>query len=99
MWVVPTFIVKFLTVIVLSVIAEKIFKRSTFGYFVGAIVAVAFHIGGYSLAWYIIAGKAGVISAIIPLVIQTLVGVVLAGVMIGVLQASGVGAKLKKMAV
>jgi uncharacterized membrane protein len=99
MWVVPTFIVKFLTVVVLSIISEKIFNCSTFGYVVGAIVAAVFHVGGYSLAWYIIAGKAGVISAIIPLVIQTVVGVVLAGVMIGVLQASGVGAKLKKMAV
>jgi uncharacterized membrane protein len=99
MWVIPTFLVKFLTVVVLSVIAELIFKRSTIGYIIGAIAAAAFHIGGYSLAWYIIAGKAGVISAIIPLVIQTLIGVTLAGVMIGVLQTSGIGAKLKKMAV
>jgi uncharacterized membrane protein len=98
MWVVPTFIIKFLTVVALSVIAELIFKRSTVGYIVGAIVAAAVHIGGYSLAWYIIAGKAGVISSIIPLVIQTFVGVFLAAIMVGVLQASGVGAKLKKMA-
>jgi uncharacterized membrane protein len=98
-WIVPTFIVKFLTVIVLGIIAEHIFKHSTIGYIVGAIVAAGFHIGGYSLAWYILAGKAGVVSAIIPLIIQTVVGVGLAGVFVFVLSQSGVGAKLKKMAV
>ena len=98
MWIVPTFIVKFLTAVVLALIAEGIFKRKLYGYAIGAIAAAAVHIGGYSLAWYIIGGKAGVISAIVPLTIQTFVGVGLAAVLIGLLQAGSIGEKLKKMA-
>lgn len=97
-WIVPTFIVKSLTVVVLALIAQGVFKGKLYGYAVGAVAAAAFHIGGYSLAWYILGGKAGVVSAIIPLTIQTLVGVALAAVIIGVLQAGGVGEKLRKMA-
>ncbi len=98
MWIVPTFIVKFLTAVVFALIAEGIFKRKLYGYAVGAVGAIAVHIGGYSLAWYIIGGKAGVISAIAPLTIQTLVGIALAAVLIGLLQTGGVGEKLRKMA-
>lgn len=78
------------SIVVLALIAEGVFKGKLYGYTVGAVAAAAFHIGGYSLAWYILGGKAGVVSAIIPLTIQTLVGVALAAVIIGVLQAGGV---------
>jgi uncharacterized membrane protein len=97
-WILPTFLVKFLMVVVLSLVAEKLFNDKLIGYIVGCIFSSIAHIAGYSLAWFIIGGKAGVITAFIPLVLQTIIGAVLGVVIIVFFQTSGVSAKLKKLA-
>lgn len=49
-WMAPTFIIKFLTVAICCLIAEKAMHRSLLGYGVGAVAGGAFQIGAYTLA-------------------------------------------------
>ena len=96
-WILPTAIVKMLFALTIFLIAEKIFKCKTIGYVLGVIAAAAVHIVGYSLAWYIIGGAAGLTGAIIPLVIQTAIGAALGTIMLIMLNSAGAGKKLKSM--
>ncbi|MCQ2480761.1 MAG: ECF transporter S component [Clostridia bacterium] len=98
MWILPTVIVKALFAFTIFIVAEIIFKSKYYGYIIGVIIGAAVHIAGYSVAWLIIGGKAGLISAILPLVMQTTVGAVLGTVIISVLGASKQGKALKQMA-
>lgn len=98
MWIAPTVIVKTLMAITIFLVAEKVFNSKTIGYILGIIAGAVVHIAGYSVAWYIIGGKAGLTGAIVPLVIQTVVGAVLGVVLISILNSTGAGKKLKSMA-
>lgn len=97
-WILPTFIVKFVTVAVCCLIAEKLFKQSLIGYFVGMLAGAAVHIGGYSLAWALLFDKATALASLPTLALQTAVGVIVAAVLIVVFQKSGAGKKLQAMA-
>ncbi len=97
-WILPTAIVKMLMALTIFLVAEKIFNCKTVGYILGVIAAAVVHIGGYSLAWYIIGGAAGLSGAIIPLVLQTVIGAVLGAIIIIVLNSTAAGKKLKSMA-
>lgn len=98
MWIVPTFIAKFLMAAVCCLIAELIFKRSLMGYAVGAVAGAIVHIGAYSLAWLLLFDKAAMISAFIPLTIQTVVGVVVGAVFVVLFRKTGTDKKLRAMA-
>lgn len=97
-WIVPTFISKFLTVAVCCLIAKKIFKRSLAGYAVGGVVGMLVHIGAYSLSWYLLYGTAAMLSALPTLAIQTVVGYAGSAVFILVLRKSKADKKLQEMA-
>lgn len=96
-WIIPTFIIKLAMVIVFSLIAERIFKEKLYGYVIGAVAGAIVHIAGYSLAWYIIGGTAGIAAGFLPLVIQTVIGMVAGLVLIFLLSSNGIGRKLKSM--
>lgn len=98
MWIVPTFIAKFLMAAVCCLIAELVFKRSMLGYAIGAAAGAVVHIGAYSLAWYLMFDKAAMISAFPTLTLQTVVGVVVAAVFIAVFRKTGTDKKLRTMA-
>lgn len=98
MWILPTVIVKTLMAVTIFLIAEKVFKSKTVGFILGIIAGAVVHIAGYSVAWYIIGGKAGLTGAIIPLVLQTVVGAVIGIILLSVLNSTGAGKNLKQMA-
>ncbi len=98
MWIVPTFIAKFLMAAVCCLIAELIFRKSIVDYAVGAVAGTIVHIGVYSLSWYLLFGKAAMISALPSLTIQTIVGLVVAAVFIGIFNRTGTDKKLRSMA-
>lgn len=97
-WILPTFIIKFLTVAVCCCIAEKLFGRKPVGYAIGIPVGAVVHIGGYSLAWALLFDKATALASLPTLALQTGVGVAVAAVLIVVFQKSGAGKKLQAMA-
>lgn len=97
-WVLPTFIIKFGMALIIGLIAEKIFNEKLAGYIAGTIAAAVFHIAGYLVAWYAIAGAGAVATAAIPLIMQTLIGLVLGNAVIIILHKSKMGGKLKVMA-
>lgn len=98
MWIVPTAIVKTLMAVTIFLVAEKLLGSKTVGYVIGITAGAIVHIAGYSVSWLIIGGKAGLASAIVPLVLQTVIGAVLGIVLISVLNSTGAGKKLKSMA-
>ena len=98
MWIVPTAIVKTLMAVTIFLVAEKLFGSKTTGYIIGITAGAIVHIAGYSVSWLIIGGKAGLAGAIVPLVLQTVIGAVLGIVLISVLNSTGAGKKLKSMA-
>lgn len=97
-WVLPTLIVKFVFTFVICIIAEKVFDGSYRGYLAGTAAGMVVHIAGYSLAWYIIGGAAGVAASIIPLVLQTVIGFVLGNIAVNRFSHSKNIVKLQKMA-
>lgn len=96
-WILPTAIVKMLMALTIFLIAEKVFKEKTVGYVLGVIAGAVVHVGGYSLSWYIIGGAAGLSGAIIPLVLQTVIGAVLGTIILVMLNSTEAGKKLKSM--
>lgn len=98
MWIIPTFITKFLMAAVCCLIAELIFKKSLLGYAVGAAAGAVVHIGAYSLAWYLLFDKAAMISVFPALTLQTIVGVAVAAVFVAVFRKTGTDKKFRAMA-
>lgn len=98
MWIIPTFIAKVLMIAVCCLIAELIFNRNLIGYGIGAVAGTIVHIGVYSLAWYLLFGKAAMISALPALAIQTIVGLVVAGIFTVIFNRTGTDKKLRAMA-
>jgi len=96
-WVIPTFIIKVLMVIICGLIAEKLFKNKILVYIIGCISGGLFHFLGYSLAWFVLFDKAACISAMPALVLQTAAGLVIAVVLIVVFNKSGATEKLKRL--
>lgn len=97
-WILPTFLIKFIMVLICGLFAEKLIKNKLAGYIVGAIIGGAFQIGGYTLAKLILFDKAYALTTLPELVIQTIVGIVVAVVFISVFNKTKVTDKLKKMA-
>lgn len=97
-WMAPTFIIKFLTVAICCLIAEKAMHRSLLGYGVGAVAGGAFQIGAYTLAKVLMYDKTYALTTLPELAIQTAVGIAVAGVLVVILTKSGAGAKLQRMA-
>ena len=98
-WILPTFLVKFAMALTICLIAEKIFHQSKTGYVVGCIVGAIVHIIGYEIAYYfILGGMGGVIAAFVPLLLQTVVGLVLGLTVVTVLSANKAGQRLKAAA-
>lgn len=98
MWIVPTFIAKFLMAGVCCIVAEFLFKKSMVGWAVGALCGAVVHIGAYSLAWYLMFDKATMLASSPALVLQTVVGVVVATAFVVVFHKTKTDTKLRSMA-
>lgn len=97
-WILPSFFIKAIMVLICGLFAEKLIKSKLVGYIVGAVLGGAFQIGGYTLAKVIMYDKAYALTTLPELVIQTAVGIAVALVFITIFNKTNVTDKLRKMA-
>lgn len=97
-WILPTFAIKILMVVICGLIAEKLTKNKTVGYLIGAVTGGVFQVGAYTLVTVIIYNKAYALTTLPENTVQTIVGIVAAVIIIAVFNKTNVTAKLQKMA-
>lgn len=96
-WVIPTFFIKFIMVIICGLFAEKLIKNKTFGYVVGTALGGIFQIGAYTAVKVILFDKSYALTTLPELILQTAAGIVVAIVIITILNKTKVSGKLRKM--
>lgn len=97
-WVAPTFFIKLILVLICGLFAEKLIKNKFAGYIVGAILGGAFQIAAYTIVKVVMYDKAYALTTLPELVIQTVVGIMVALVFIAVFDKAKITQKLRKMA-
>lgn len=97
-WVAPTFFIKLILVLICGLFAEKLIKNKFVGYIIGAIFGGAFQIAAYTIVKVVMYDKAYALTTLPELVIQTVVGIVVALVFIAVFDKAKITQKLRKMA-
>lgn len=97
-WILPTFAIKLLMVVICGLIAEKLMNGKKLGYPLGTVIGGAFQIGAYTLVKVILYDKAYAVTTLPELAIQTVVGIVTAVVLIAIFNKTNVTARLRKMA-
>ncbi len=96
-WVIPTFLIKISMGIIMGLIAEKVFPNFKYGWLIGAILGGIFQIVGYTLIKIPMLGLAYALSSFPALTLQTISGILIAGVLVSTLLASGAIRKLKEI--
>lgn len=97
-WVAPTFFIKLILVLICGLFAEKLIKNKFVGYIIGAILGGAFQIAAYTIVKVVMYDKAYALTTLPELVIQTVVGIMVALVFIAVFDKAKITQKLRKMA-
>ena len=97
-WVVPTFFIKLIMVMICGLFTEKFIKNKTIGYVVGAVLGGLFQIGAYTAVKVVLFDKAYALTTFPELALQTAVGIVVAIVIITIFNKTKVTGKLRKMA-
>lgn len=97
-WVLPSFFIKAIMVLICGLFAEKLIKSKLVGYIVGAVLGGVFQIGGYTLAKLLMYDKAYALTTLPELAIQTAVGIAVALIFIAIFNKTKVTDKLRKMA-
>lgn len=96
-WVIPTFFIKGIMAIIMGIVAEKLFKNFKYSWIIGACLGGLFQIVAYTLVKIPLFGYAYAISRIPGITIQTIMGVLFAVILAGVLSKTHVLEKLKEM--
>ena len=94
-WVFPTFIIKFIMAMVMGMFVEKWMPKVKWNWLVGAAVGGIVQVVLYFVADAVMFGVAMGIVDIPGNVIQTVAGIILTGVMVGMFNKSGIMARLK----
>lgn len=97
-WILPTFIIKFIMALICGYIAEKLIKNKTWGFIVGAIAGGAFQICGYTLTRVFVYDKAAAIASLPGLSVQTISGVVISVILITILTKTNAIKKITNLA-
>ncbi len=98
-WILPSFIIKYVMVLICGLIMEYVIKNSKFlGLLAGGILGGAFQVFAYTAVKVVLIDKAYAFSSLPRLVFQTVFGLVAALVIVLVLDKSKLLAKLNKMA-
>ncbi|MCC8072620.1 MAG: ECF transporter S component, partial [Clostridiales bacterium] len=97
-WIVPTFIIKVIMVLICGAFAEKIIKNKLAGFIIGGVIGGAFQIVAYTVVKIFMYGKAYAFTSLPRLTLQTVIGIIVAVVFIAVFNKTGITAKLRKMA-
>lgn len=87
-WAVPTFICKALMALVMGLVIEKFFIKSAgkFSWLVGGVAGGIVQSLGYLVFWYVLFGRAAMLSAVVPLIFQSGIGIGIAFVVAVVLE-------------
>ncbi|MBO5560496.1 MAG: ECF transporter S component [Firmicutes bacterium] len=94
-WVIPTFFIKAIMAVIMGIFVYKLFKNLRFNWLIGAFIGGIAQVGLYALVKIPLKGMAYVMVSFPTDVMQTVFGIVFAGVIIGVLNQSGIIAKLR----
>lgn len=96
-WILPTFVIKFLMAFVMGLFMEKIMPHAKWSWIIGAIVGGILQCIGYTVVDCVMFGIAPGLAGVPGIVMQTALGILFAGVLVGILTKSGTLQKLKEM--
>lgn len=94
-YIIPTFLIKAIMVLITAIIAENLINKTKFAWILGAIIGCTFQVVGYCLVETILYGFAGALASVPSNIIQSIVGIALAVVLSTVLEKSNILNKLK----
>ena len=94
-YIIPTFLIKAIMVLIIAIIAENLINKTKFAWIIGAIIGCTFQVVGYCLVETILYGFAGALASVPANIIQSIVGIALAVVLSTVLEKSNILNKLK----
>lgn len=97
LWVIPTFVIKGIMAFVMGTVIEKALPEKKGNWLIGAILGGICQIVGYQLVKIVLISPAAALATIPTISIQTAVGIVVGAVIIRVLNASRVMARLQAM--
>lgn len=96
-YIIPTFFIKAIMVIIICTIAHNLINKNKFAWIIGCILGCAFQVLGYALFETILYGFPAAIASIPSNIIQSIVGIVIALILATALEKSNVFKKLKKV--
>ena len=94
-YIIPTFLIKAIMVLIIATIAENLIDKTKFAWIIGSIIGCAFQVFGYGLVETIMYGFAAALLSVPANIIQSIVGIALAVVLSTVLEKSNILNKLK----
>lgn len=94
-YIIPTFLIKAIMVLIIAIIAENLINKTKFAWILGSIIGCAFQVVGYCLVETILYGFAGALASVPANIIQSIVGITLAVLLATVLEKSNILKKLK----
>ena len=93
-YVIPTFLIKAIMVLIIATISENLINKTKFAWIFGAIIGSTFQVIGYYLVEAILYGFAGAIASVPANIIQSIVGITLAVILATVFEKSNILKKL-----
>ncbi|WP_195988381.1 ECF transporter S component [Clostridium sp. D53t1_180928_C8] len=94
-YIIPTFLIKAIMILIIATIAETLIDKTKFAWIIAAIIGCAFQVFGYGLVETIMYGFAAALASVPANIIQSVVGIVIAIVLVTVLEKSNVLKKLR----
>lgn len=96
-YVIPTFLIKAIMVLIIGTIVENLINKTKFAWIIGAVIGCIFQIWGYCLVETIMYGFAGAIASVPGNIVQSIVGIVIAFVLATILEKSNILKRLKSI--
>lgn len=93
-YVIPTFLIKAIMVLIIATISENLINKTKFAWIFGAIIGSTFQVIGYYLVEAILYGFAGALASVPANIIQSIVGITLAVILATVFEKSNILKKL-----
>lgn len=94
-YIIPTFLIKSIMVLIIITITENIIGETKFAWIIGSIIGCTFQVIGYCLLETILYGLPGALASVPSNIIQSIVGIVLAIILSTALEKSSILKKLK----
>lgn len=94
-YIIPTFLIKSIMVLIIATILETLINKTKFAFIISSIIGCVFQIFAYSLVETMLYGFPAALASVSSNIIQSIVGIVLATILASVLEKSNVLKKLK----